>query len=66
MTPDEIKSKLRELLGRDPEVERTANGQYFVVYFNWSSQGVRPLHASEEDALRELYLHLTAQTAPSA
>jgi len=66
MTIDELKSKLRELLGRDPEVERTAKGQYFVVYFNWSNQGVRPLHASEEDALRELYLHLTAQTAPIA
>jgi hypothetical protein len=66
MTIDDLKRGLKTLIGRDVEVSRTKDGLYFVEYFNWSQRGIRPLHASEEEALKELYTQLTAQTTPSA
>jgi hypothetical protein len=64
MTIDELKAKLRELIGRDPEVGRTPKGEYFVAYFNWGQQNLRALHVSEEAALQELYAALTKPSLP--
>lgn len=65
MTLDDLKRGLKTIVGRDVEVGRTQDGLYFVEYFNWSQRGIRPLHASEEEALRELYVALTKATAPA-
>lgn len=54
--------ELTKLLGREPETERTKDGDYVAVYFGTGGPFV---DSSIEGALRKLHDHLTGKDSPS-
>lgn len=45
------REELAKLLGREPAIESTPEGGYFVVYFNWNDAKSHLIGSTEDEAI---------------